>query len=128
MLLQDHLDEKQSKVIATVAHPGLAASNLQVTTADNASGFVNGLLSFIMRYAQSAEDGTMPLLSCICKPDVKPRAFIGPGSKGVAGFIMADNMVGLPKELTLEKICTKEESKAMLWEASEAACGPFFPV
>ena len=126
--MQDHLDARQSKVIATVAHPGLAASNLQQTTAKNATGFLSGSLNLTMRFAQSAEDGTMPLLSCMCQPGIKPRAFFAPGKKGLLGWITNDTTVGLPKEIPLEPLCTKEESKAMLWEASEAACGPFFPV
>ena len=74
--MQDHLDTKESKVFAAVAHPGLAASNLQATTAESGPGSPSGILSILMRSAQSAEDGAMPLITCICSPDVKARSLL----------------------------------------------------
>jgi hypothetical protein len=30
---------------------------------------------------------------------------------------------GLPKKFALEKMCTNEKARSMLWEESEKACG-----
>jgi hypothetical protein len=125
--LQDHLDVKKSKVIATVAHPGISASSLQASTVKSDSGRLhNMMLSMLMRWSQSEEDGAMPLLQCACAKDVAPRAFYGPGEKGLPGMFMGDTMTGKPKALKPEKVCTNEDSKKMLWELSEKAVGPFF--
>ena len=69
----------------------------------------------------------MPLLKCICGKDVPPRAFIVPSKKGLIGIITNDFWTGLPQQIIPEKLCTDPKSKALLWEASEKACGAFFP-
>ena len=80
-----------SKVKAVCAAPGLAATNLQVTTHQN-GGMKE---TWIMRFAQSAEDGTMPLLQCCIDSGVASGAFIEPSGTG--------NMWGPPTEVRLTK-------------------------
>ena len=127
--VQDRLDQRGSKVKALVAHPGVSASSLQATSTatDNKSWLHNTGLGLIMRFSQSEEDGAMPLLKCICGKEVPARAFIVPSEKGLVGIITNDFWTGLPQQIRPEKLCTDPKNKALLWEASEKACGAFFP-
>jgi hypothetical protein len=61
-------DGKHGNIIAACAVPGLAASNLQATTSDHGGGAGLGL---IMKFSQSAEDGSLPLLHCTVGQDVQ---------------------------------------------------------
>lgn len=124
--MQDRLDKQGSKVMTLVCAPGLAASNLAATTASSADGLVNSAMKVLMRFSQSAEDGTMPLLACMCAEDAKPRAFYRPAHKGLSGMFFGDEIVGPAKKFDLETKLKTEAQKSLLWEASEAACGPFF--
>lgn len=97
-----------SKVKAIVAAPGLAATNLQVTThSDGGMG-----ATWIMAFAQSAEDGTMPLLHCCLAPEAANGQLWEPAG-----------IKGPPVLKKLEPICTEERAVKMLWEESEKACG-----
>ena len=102
-----------SKVKCLCAAPGLAATNLQVTTAAD-GGFG---ASWIMRYAQSSEDGTMPLLTCMLAADAPNGGFYEP--EGLTA------MAGKPvrKDLAKEGLCSSAKAQKMLWEESEKACG-----
>ena len=70
----------------------------------------------MMRFGQSGEDGTMPLLQC-CAGAAESGDFFEPEGMG--------NIRGLPTKIPLEPICTKPESGKILWEESEKACGAF---
>lgn len=108
--LHARLQARSSAVKAVCAAPGLASTNLQVTSA--ADGGMSE--TWIMMMSQSAEDGTMPLLQC-CVGEAKSGDFIEPRRK----------IWGLP---TVSKLSPKEtdpEAVKMLWEASEKACGEF---
>ena len=113
--LHDRLAARDSKVKALVAAPGLAATNLQVTT--HAAGGMGE--TWIMRFAQSAEDGTMPLLHCCTTPGLESGTMYEPSGMGA--------FAGPPGIVKLEPICTNNESREMLWAESEKAIGgPFF--
>lgn len=112
MALQDRLNAANSKVKALVCAPGLASTNLQVTT--NGSGGMSE--TWIMKYAQSAEDGTMPLLQCCAGSGVANGDFYEPTKKK---FGM--RTTGPPAKWPLEPICMKEADRKMLWEESEKA-------
>eukprot|EP00435_Cladocopium_sp_Y103_P058873 s657_g20.t2 len=116
LALASRLTAANSKVKALVCAPGLAATNLQVTTNQN-----DGMSeTWVMRYAQSAEDGTMPLLQCCAGEGVATGDFYEPTKKA-----MGMRCTGPPAKFELEKICTKEESQKILWDESEKACGVF---
>jgi NAD(P)-dependent dehydrogenase (short-subunit alcohol dehydrogenase family) len=106
MALNDTL--KDTGIVATVAEPGLAATNLQVS-----SGEGMGSNNWIMRFAQSAEDGSMPIISACFDPNPAVGSIWVP--KG--GF------TGPAVLIPLEKLSTDEGSRKMLWEKSEEACG-----
>lgn len=112
LALADKLGARGSKVKALCAAPGLAATNLQVTTAA-AGGMAE---TWIMRFAQSAEDGTMPLLAAMLWPEAKNGGFYEPG--GVTA--MAGKPV--PKDLRAERYCDARALQ-LVWEESEKACG-----
>jgi len=66
-----------SSVMAVVAAPGFAATNLQVTTAADgglptSGAFGNWVFGLI---GQSPEDGTMPLLTCVAAAGVQAGAY-----------------------------------------------------
>jgi NAD(P)-dependent dehydrogenase (short-subunit alcohol dehydrogenase family) len=110
--LADKLKAANSKVIATVAAPGFAATNLQ-TTSTGMGGVTMGIFN---SFAQSGEDGTMPLLSASFLP-CESGAFWEPS--------LWSKSVGPAKEYPLEKVCVDEVARKMLWEKSEEACGKF---
>jgi NAD(P)-dependent dehydrogenase (short-subunit alcohol dehydrogenase family) len=103
-----------SKIIATSAEPGLAATNLQVSTNQNGG---MGSSMWIMRFAQSAEDGAMPICSACFKPDAKSGKIWEPSQTG--------GMRGPAVENEMEKLSTTESFRDLLWKASEEACGSF---
>ena len=112
LALNDRLGSN-SKVIATVAEPGLAATNLQTTTAQD--GGMSAM--WIMRLAQSSEDGSMPILSACFAPNVTPGKMWAPSQRG--------GTVGPAVEGEMDKLSTKEHQRALLWKASEEAVGKF---
>lgn len=111
--LKNKLEEAGiTSVIPLLAHPGLALTNLQVTTTadggmDDKSGF--------MSQAQSAEDGATGIIRAAMDPDVKPGDFFGP----VAGW------KGFPDKLTPEDYLYSEENIRTNWEGCENAVGKF---
>jgi len=120
--LKDKLAAANGKILSLVAHPGLSATNLQATTSDASGGAMANNLTGLMKGAQSAEDGTMPLLSCICKEGVKNGDFFGPADMGCIG----PGTTGKAISIEPESYCTDETMKANIWAWSEAAVGPFF--
>ena len=112
LALADKLSARGSPVKALCAAPGLASTNLQVTTA--ASGGMAE--TWIMRYAQSAEDGTMPLLSAMLLPQAKNGGFYEPeGMTAMAGKAVS-------KDLRRERYCDARALQ-LIWAESEKACG-----
>mmetsp|Transcript_12346 Transcript_12346/g.27229 ORF Transcript_12346/g.27229 Transcript_12346/m.27229 type:complete len:349 (-) Transcript_12346:1252-2298(-) len=106
------------KVWATCAEPGLSSTALQVTTARN-GGMGSGM--WFMRFAQSAEDGSMPILSACFSPEQETsKTTIWHPSKGMVGPAKQSPMS--PKE-----VASKEGANDLLWTASEEACGKFDP-
>lgn len=101
-----------STVKALCVAPGLAQTNLQATT--STTGGMDGMM-WIMHFAQSAEDGAMPLLTACFAADVSNGDFYEP--KG--GFR------GIPARVPFDKHAGSAEQQKMLWEASEEACGKF---
>jgi NAD(P)-dependent dehydrogenase (short-subunit alcohol dehydrogenase family) len=112
--LADKLVAAGSKnVMAVCAAPGLAATNLQHTSQQD--GGMGTVATWVMRFAQSAEDGAMPLIHAMFGPNVANGDFYEP--KG--------GMKGLVIKYPLKAQALNEAQKKLLWEASEEACGPF---
>lgn len=122
--MQEKLAERGVSGIACLtAAPGMAASQLQANTSTH--GGIIGL-QFFMRFCQSAQDGTLPLLECIVGEDVQSGDLIVPGKRGVIGTIVGDGVAGWPAKRKFEKNCVSKAGQEVLWEESEKAVGPFF--
>ena len=99
---------------ATVAHPGLAATNLQTTTAST-GGIGWGM--WIMHFSQSQEDGAMPILAaCFDKATVN-GSFWAPS--GMSQFS------GPAKQIEWDKKSVDKDCIDVLWKTSEEAVGAF---
>lgn len=105
-------EQKINNIIPLLAHPGLALTNLQVTTA--ADGGMEGE-SKLMEQAQSAEDGATGIIRASLDNEAKPGNFYGP-SAGWKGF---------PELLTPEDLLFDETNIRMIWEGCEKAVGAF---
>ena len=122
--VQEKLQERASKVVAVCATPGVATTALQITSAGagyQSQGFMNGF----MRFAQTEEDGAMPLLHCIGGA-VPAGKLCSPKNKGLLGCITGDGWTGPPAVKEPEPLGASREAMDLLWEESEKACGPFF--
>jgi NAD(P)-dependent dehydrogenase (short-subunit alcohol dehydrogenase family) len=99
-------------VLPLLAHPGLALTNLQVTTA--ADGGMDGGSEF-MNQAQTAEDGATGIIRAAMDPEAKSGDFYGPAA-GWKGF---------PDLLTPEELLYDESNMRINWEGCEKAVGTF---
>lgn len=99
-------------VLPLLAHPGLAATNLQVTTA--ATGGMDANSDF-MQQAQSAEDGAAGIIRAAMDPAAQAGDFYGP-TAGWAGF---------PDLLPPEDFLSDESNVRINWEGCEKAVGSF---
>ena len=111
--LKNKLEEKGiTNIIPLLAHPGLALTNLQVTT--TADGGMDNTGDF-MKQAQSAEDGATGIIRATMDENVKPGDFVGP----TAGW------KGYPDLLTPEPLLYHSLTVRTNWEGCEEAVGKF---
>jgi len=111
--LKQKLEEANiSNVISLLAHPGLAATNLQLTTAVD-GGMENN--SPLMTRAQSAEDGATGIIRAAMDSDAKSGNFYGP----TAGW------KGFPDVLTPEEALFDVSNAEINWQGCENAVGKF---
>ncbi|MCA9555173.1 MAG: SDR family NAD(P)-dependent oxidoreductase [Myxococcales bacterium] len=110
--LKQRLDAKGvTNVKVLLAHPGLAATSLQTTTAQT-GGMDMG--SGLMNNAQSAEDGALGIIRGCADPAARSGDFYGP-----------KQWVGFPGKLEPEPALLDPENVRVNWEGCEAAVGPF---
>lgn len=98
-------------VKAMIAHPGLAATSLQVTTAGSGGMDIE---SDFMKQAQSAEDGALGILRACADPKAQSGDFFGP--TGWTGF---------PESLPPEEPLSDAHNVQVNWQGCEAAVGPW---
>ncbi len=98
-------------VTVLLAHPGLAATQLQVTTAQ--SGGMAGDAAF-MAQAQSPEDGAAGIIRACMDPEATSGDFFGP-----------EQWSGYPHRLEPEPLLYDAENIRIHWEGCEAAVGRF---
>jgi len=101
-----------SNVLSLLAHPGLALTNLQVTTA--AEGGMDSNSDF-MNQAQSSEDGATGIIRAAMDPQAESGNFYGP----TAGW------KGFPDLLTPEESLYDDSNMRINWEGCEKAVGEF---
>lgn len=100
-----------NNIMPLVAHPGLSATNLQVTTAED-GGMEKD--SALMTNAQSAEDGATGIIRASMDPTSKSGDFYGP-----------EQWTGYPGLLTPEDLLLDESNININWEGCEKAVGEF---
>lgn len=101
-----------SNVIPLLAHPGLARTQLQVTTAEDGGMDKD---SEFMKQAQSAEDGATGIIRASMDPAAKAGDFYGP----TAGW------TGFPDLLPPEDMLSDPSNIQVFWEGCEKAVGAF---
>ncbi len=94
-----------------IAHPGLAKTSLQATTAE--AGGMDAQAEF-MKQAQSAEDGALGILRASADPKAQSGDFYGP-----------EGWTGFPDKLPPEELLTNPENIAICWSGCETAVGAF---
>ncbi len=94
-----------------LAHPGLAATSLQTTSASTGGMELGG--SF-MSNAQSAEDGALGILRGCADPSAQSGDFFGP-----------ERWVGFPERLTPEPQLSDADNVGICWAGCEQAVGVF---
>jgi NAD(P)-dependent dehydrogenase (short-subunit alcohol dehydrogenase family) len=115
LALRDRFGES-SGIKAVCAAPGAAATNLQLTAKD--SGAVGEMGLLMTKYvSQSAEDGAMPILRACFDPDTNNGDFFEPSQ------YLASR--GPAVKVEYDKLSSDVDSRTLLWEKSEEACGKF---
>jgi hypothetical protein len=102
-----------TNVKCVCAAPGISQTSLQTTAGSSGAA----VPEFVMRFAQSAEDGTMPLLTAMFGADTKNGDFFEPN--GIGGIY------GKVTKVKFDKNSTDKAQQQLLWEKSEEACGKF---
>ena len=115
--LQRRLSERSSSVIATAAHPGLAATNL-FNSSDDGSLDARVSRAFTRVVAQSEQGGARPIL-CAAVADIPPGSYIGP----TGPF----EIRGKPGFASRSAKSTDTEVARRLWAVSEELTGVSFP-
>ena len=115
--LQRRLSERSSSVIATAAHPGLAATNL-FNSSDDGSLDARVSRAFTRVVAQSEQGGARPTL-CAAVADIPPGSYIGP----TGPF----EIRGRPGFASRSAKSTDTELARRLWAVSEELTGVAFP-
>lgn len=119
--LQRRLGARGSRVASIACHPGYSATNLQSTGVgmDGGSGIwrrVYRLTNALL--AQSAREGSYPLVLAAAAPDAKSGAYYGPTKFGDAR--------GPVGESSVADRARDEGVAHAFWEKTEQLVGPFF--
>lgn len=115
--LQRRLSEQSSSVIATAAHPGMAATNL-FSSSDDGSLEARVSRAFTRVVAQSEQNGARPTL-CAAVADLPGDSYIGP----TGPF----EIRGKPGLASRSAKSTDTEVARRLWAVSEELTGVGFP-
>ena len=115
--LQRRLSEHSSSVIATAAHPGMAATNLFGSSDDNSLD-ARVSRAFTRVVAQSEQNGARPIL-CAAVADLPGDSYIGP----TGPF----EIRGKPGLASRSAKSTDTEVARRLWTVSEELTGVGFP-
>lgn len=108
--LQRRLDRAGVKTLATAAHPGWTATNLQ--THSGLAGLLNPF------FGQKPPMGALPTLYAATEPSVVPMGYYGPD-----GLM---EMRGYPKPVGTSGSAQAQAAAARLWDLSEALTGVAF--
>jgi NAD(P)-dependent dehydrogenase (short-subunit alcohol dehydrogenase family) len=115
--LQRRLTAVGSRVIATAAHPGYAATNLQFHSGRRAIEVFSRIGNRL--FAQDEQSGALPTLFAAVA-DVPGNSFVGPGGPR--------ELRGAPKLVGRSARAQDEAVAHRLWEVSEQLTGTAFPL
>ena len=115
--LQRRLTAAGSRVLATAAHPGYAATNLQFQSQRRAIDLVSAIGNRL--FAQDENSGALPTLYAAVA-DIPGNSFAGPG-----GFM---EQRGAPKLVGRSAAAKDMDVARRLWLASEELTGVRFPL
>jgi len=104
------------KVKSNSCHPGLAATNLQITT-QQGGGMKDG--AGYQKSGHSCADGSLPLVMAVAHPAAEGGAYYGP-HEGRTGYPI--------KSTNANPMAYNETVAKALWEASEKAVGEEFKI
>lgn len=116
--LQRRLTAAGSPLLATAAHPGYAATNLQNHSGSRFANFASTQIANRI-FAQSEEAGALPTLYAAVA-DIPGNSFVGPG-----GF---QEMRGAPKIVQQPGRAKDAAAAERLWNVSEKLTGVSFPL
>ncbi|WP_089156218.1 oxidoreductase [Micromonospora sp. NBS 11-29] len=117
--LQRRLTEAGAPVLATAAHPGLAATNLLAHLDDGRSPLRRLRAAVIDRFSQSEEDGALPTLYAAVA-EVPGDSYAGP-----SGFLQGR---GAPTLVGRSRTARDGALARRLWARSEELTGVTFPL
>jgi NAD(P)-dependent dehydrogenase (short-subunit alcohol dehydrogenase family) len=100
-------------VVSVAAHPGYAATNLQLSAPPLHERIFMRVSNLL--FAQSAEMGALPILYAATVPDVQGGFYIGPDGRGESR--------GYPTTVSPNRRALDPEVAARLWEVSEDLTG-----
>jgi NAD(P)-dependent dehydrogenase (short-subunit alcohol dehydrogenase family) len=115
--LQRRLSAAGSSVLASAAHPGYAATNLQFHSGRRAFDLLGAVGNRVL--AQSEDGGALPTLYAAVA-DVPGDSFAGPG-----GFV---EQRGAPKLVGRSSAAKDGDAARRLWDVSEELTGVRFPL
>jgi NAD(P)-dependent dehydrogenase (short-subunit alcohol dehydrogenase family) len=115
--LQRRLDAAGSAVLATAAHPGYAATNLQFHSQRRSMDFIGQIGNRLL--AQDEQGGALPTLYAAVA-DIPGNSFAGPG-----GFM---EQRGAPKLVGRARAARDPDVARRLWVLSEELTGVSFPL
>jgi len=115
--LQRRLTAVGSPVLATAAHPGYAATNLQFHSGRRSLDLLSAVGNHLL--AQDENGGALPTLYAAVA-EVPPNSFAGPG-----GFL---EQRGAPKLVGRSSAAQDAATAARLWEVSEQLTDAHFPL
>jgi NAD(P)-dependent dehydrogenase (short-subunit alcohol dehydrogenase family) len=115
--LQRRLDDAGSPVLATAAHPGYAATNLQFRSGRRSLDIISSIGNRLL--AQDEDGGALPTLYA-ATADIPGNSFAGPG-----GFM---EQRGAPKLVGRRHTAEDAGVARRLWDVSEELTGVRFPL
>jgi NAD(P)-dependent dehydrogenase (short-subunit alcohol dehydrogenase family) len=115
--LQRRLDDAGSPVLATAAHPGYAATNLQFRSGRRSLDIMSSIGNRL--FAQDEDGGALPTLYA-ATADIPGNSFAGPG-----GFM---EQRGTPKLVGRRHTAQDADVARRLWDVSEELTGVRFPL
>jgi len=120
--LADRLKPKKGKVKAVACAPGTAATSL-LHSREGCCTMQRFVRFWSQCVWQSAEGGTMPLLTCIADPKVESGDFFTPSQ-----CFESRGPVRLLRRPGVETECQDKESQALLWKESELTASEQFKI